>query len=77
MKQRHLQHGIVDFIQNVGLTKSIFHAFPKKGLRRNLVDYENDRVAMFKIMDTIPNFAHLGLLYMTPNFIGELNIKNI
>jgi len=30
MKQRHLQHGIVDFIQNVGLTKSILHAFPKK-----------------------------------------------
>jgi hypothetical protein len=38
----HLQHGIVDFIQNVGLTKSILHAFPKKRLRRNLVDYEND-----------------------------------
>lgn len=27
----YLQHGIVDFTGNVGLTKSILHAFPKKG----------------------------------------------
>jgi hypothetical protein len=28
----YLQHGIVDSIQNVGLTKSILHGFPKKGI---------------------------------------------
>ncbi len=38
----YLQHGIVDFTRNVALTKSILHAFPKKGMRRNLVNYEND-----------------------------------
>jgi hypothetical protein len=39
----HLQHGIVNSIQNVGLTKSILHAFPTKGLSRNLIDGKNDK----------------------------------
>jgi len=56
----HLQHGIVDFIQNVGLTKSILHAFPKEVLRRNLVDYENGDLQSSKSWIQFPILHILG-----------------
>jgi hypothetical protein len=62
----HLQHGTVNSIQNVGLTKFILHAFQTKGLNRNLVDDKNDKWQCPKSWIQFP-ILHIILLYTTPN----------